>query len=310
MRSMTAAPTLALVLAIAGLAWAQDTPYAKPAAKARATPATATNAAPRPAQPGSAKPASAQPAKAPAVKAPGAAAAAPRAAKSATVPADHAGAHHAARSARTAARIAGAEARCLQEAARHVDRAAQDLANTIDPTRMGERRDKLAFALGVIDECRTIAQKRSDAAYLPAADAPDDAPPMVDEWGAVQARAAEASKAKPSMFSFGRIAIDPGSAAAPVDGAAVAHPLRRHAARFRGCYDQAVSATPQLKGTVKIRMRLAARGDDARASSVAIPAATLRDPAVHRCLAQALMSTPFPQSASGSNVSLDMTFSR
>jgi hypothetical protein len=51
-------------------------------------------------------------------------------------------------------------------------------------------------------------------------------------------------------------------------------------------------------------MRLTPRGKRAVPTTVVVERSSVNDPAVHRCLASALMATSFPGAAAGSEVSL------
>src|SRR5262245_55629384 len=87
------------------------------------------------------------------------------------------------RAAQDMASIAAREAVCLREAAQQVSLAAQRLS-AAPPEQADKRRDDLQFALGVMDECRSIARKREqDAAAASPAPQPEDpfaeAPPAV-----------------------------------------------------------------------------------------------------------------------------------
>jgi hypothetical protein len=191
------------------------------------------------------------------------------------------------RQAQEMASIATREATCLREAAQHVNLAAQRVS-TASPETMEKRRQELQFQLGVMQECRNIARKREvDADAGPFAEPPPAEAPLR------------------SLFSFGKIFVESGKG----DAAVMANPLRQHAERFARCQSRAKS--PRAHGTVQMVVRMVqGAGGGARPSTVAIPGATLRDRAVHRCLASALMDTSFPKSLAGSDVSLTMAFSQ
>jgi hypothetical protein len=191
------------------------------------------------------------------------------------------------RAAQEMASIATREATCLREAAMQVSLAAQKLS-AATPELASKRREELAFAVGVMDECRNIARKREqDAAVGPFAEPPPE----------------EAPPSPAALFRFGAIRVESGAA----DAHAVARPLRKHADRFARCY----AASGGGKDNVRLRVRMVQGKDgSAKPSSVAIPGATQGDSALHRCLAGALMNTRFPQSLVGSDVSMVMGFAK
>jgi len=188
------------------------------------------------------------------------------------------------------ASIAAREATCLREAAQHVTLAAQRLSNA--PAEMiDKRRDELQFQLGVMEECRNIARQReSEASAGPFAQPPPAQSPP----------AQEPARPRRGQFSFGEILIESGAA----DAAVMVPPLRQNAARFTRCYERAGKA----KSRVKLRLRMVPSAGGARPSTIEIPGAPRRDGGFHRCLANALMETPFPKSLIGSDVTFMMGF--
>ena len=191
------------------------------------------------------------------------------------------------------ASIATREATCLREAAQHVTLAAQRLSNA--PAEMiDKRREELQFQLGVMEECRNIARQReSEASAGPFAQPPPAQPPPAQP-------AAPPARPRRGQFSFGEILIESGAA----DATMMVTPLRKNAERFTRCYERAGKA----KSRVKLRLRMVPSAGGARPSTIVIPGAPQRDGGFHRCLANALMDTPFPKSLIGSDVTFMMGF--
>lgn len=183
------------------------------------------------------------------------------------------------------ASIATREATCLREAAQHVTLAAQRLSSA--PAEMiDKRREELQFQIGVMEECRNIARKRvSEANAGPFAEPPP---------------AQEPARPRRGQFSFGEILIESGAA----DAAVMVPPLRKNADRFTRCYERAGKA----KSKMRLRLRMVPSAGGARPSTIVIPGAPQRDGGLHRCLANALMETPFPKSLVGSDVTFMMGF--
>jgi hypothetical protein len=222
--------------------------------------------------------------------------------------------------ARTMAKIANAESKCLRTASQKVQQAAFRLSGARSPESIEKRRGKLAFAVGVMDECRNIARDRAEKIAVPTAvpakpkaelirterviTVPADMPLDQITGDMVTADMAKAVKNVQGSFGFGNILVKEG-ALHPGD---FVSSLRRSRPSFERCYQRALVRSPDLSGTVQLNMRFVDRKHAARPQTVAIPSSSLGDKETHRCLANALMNTKFPHSAAGSEVSVKMAF--
>jgi hypothetical protein len=176
-------------------------------------------------------------------------------------------------------------AQCLRVRSAAVDVAARRLRLARGDAALDRSKAALDAALVQLDTCWDAPFEQSRTPGRAAA--PQPAPPSVH-----------------AHFGFGQILVEEG----PIDSDTIARPLRDHAERYRRCYDQALKQTPSLQGTMHFRVRLERRENHSIPISVAIPASSLADDAVRRCVAQAVMTTAFPAYADASSFTFMMAF--
>jgi hypothetical protein len=187
------------------------------------------------------------------------------------------------------AKSARDQAQCLRTGSASVDAAARRMRWARGANAVLAAKKSLDQALVKLDQCwdAPFEGNRPATATGAAATATSAAPPTVH-----------------GHFGFGQIRVEEG----PVDSHTIARPLRDHAKRYLQCYDQALKRTPELRGWMYFRVRLERRETHSIPTSVAIPAASLADDPVRRCLAQALMTTAFPEHADASTFTVMMAF--
>lgn len=185
------------------------------------------------------------------------------------------------------AKRAREQAQCLRRGSAAVDGAARRLRWAHGRAAIDKSKVALSDALAKLDRCW-------DQAF------DTEAGP----GGQRSTKAPAATPPKRAHFGFGEVRVEEG----PIDGHTLARPLRDHAARYRHCYASALRSNPQLRGRLYFRITLERRAHHTIPASVAVPSASLTDPAVQRCLADALRNTAFPAYADTSTFTFMMDF--
>jgi hypothetical protein len=131
----------------------------------------------------------------------------------------------------------------------------------------------------------------------------DDAARVYDEVGTLQGDAvAEVSGAtmggvgrlppveRKTMIEEGRVSVDPGL---PVD--VVRRIVRQNHGRIRLCYENALAARPDLRGSVNVRFVIEIDGS----VRTAVPASDLDDPSAVSCIGRGFRGLTFPTPSRG-----------